>query len=614
MFRFHYSSRDSEGSRITSASPTLEDGYGKSSPSSATTLLPRWRKGGVVPLCGGGFHPHFDLRFVAPRRLSCIHLRLLCLILHPTLVAIHLVLVGIWAKELEHRFTYPLEHQKIVTFLITAISTTFGVTLSIRRGLRTDQTLTATHDSAAAWSGMGSAVFQLWNQKALPASLVGVLSAFLYLGNILALHITAPALFSSETFNSSRSVPVGTNSLPGYDWSRYNLSSDDDQGHALGSLSDYALDALFAFPATVGTVGTKTNLGLSGGTLYDVLDLNPGTGNATDNATGFNITCGYMTDHLDINYSPNLNYTWLDNIWHTSWKGANTSYPIFSTQPGVIISPPGASFPQDYIFIYSTIPIIDSTGNRGSWMNITPPMHSGVSSFQPSLEPGTFGTTGNLLIDAWAVLYDFIPSSPLSLDLDLDDITSVSQAELSFPPDDGYKILDPTVELLPPDFKRPHNVTLHELENALSEIVASMFWTIDNIRLTHGPLATQEDADGNLTAFGIKEVENPPFLLRGNATLSIIAISAGLAASVALMLLSLQFELSRGSGAGEEDAPIDGTGILHTIWLCRSHPELETLLRQVEHQPTRICERQGWSALVLWGHGRTGQACRQGKV
>ncbi|KAJ6478460.1 hypothetical protein DFH09DRAFT_1341886 [Mycena vulgaris] len=230
--------------------------------------------GGWIWAIAAEFCNHFTSE-TAERRLLSIHLRLLSSILHPTLVAIHLVLVGIWAKELEHRLIFPLEHQKIVTFLITAISTTFGVVYSALLVFVT-QTL------AAAWSGMGSAVFQLWNQKALPASLVGVLSAFLYLGNILALHITAPALFSLETFNSSRSVPVGTNSLPG------------------GNLSDYALDALFAFPATVGTVGTKTNLGLSDGTLYDVLDLNPGTGNATANATGFNITCGYMTDHLDM--------------------------------------------------------------------------------------------------------------------------------------------------------------------------------------------------------------------------------------------------------------------------------------------------------------------------
>lgn len=37
-------------------------------------------------------------------------------------------------------------------------------------------------------------------------------------------------------------------------------------------------------------------MGLSGGTLYDVLELNAGTGNVTVNATGFNVTCSYFTD------------------------------------------------------------------------------------------------------------------------------------------------------------------------------------------------------------------------------------------------------------------------------------------------------------------------------
>jgi hypothetical protein len=29
--------------------------------------------------------------------------------------------------------------------------------------------------------------------------------------------------------------------------------------------------------------------------------------------------------------------------------------------------------------------------------------------------------------------------------------------------------------------------------------------------------------------------------------------------------------------------PIDGIGLLHAIWLYRNHPELETIIEQVEH-------------------------------
>lgn len=91
-------------------------------------------------------------------------------------------------------------------------------TLSMRRSVKVNQTLTATHDTAAAWTGIGSAISCLWNQRIVPASMGGVLSVFLYLSSILALHITTPALFSVETFNATRPDRVGTQGLPAYTW------------------------------------------------------------------------------------------------------------------------------------------------------------------------------------------------------------------------------------------------------------------------------------------------------------------------------------------------------------------------------------------------------------
>jgi hypothetical protein len=100
--------------------------------------------------------------------------------------------------------------------------------LSARQNLISDQTLTATHDAAAAWAGIGSAMSHIWSQKAVPASVIGVLFPFLYLGNILVLHITVPGLFSLQSFNSSQSVPVITQSLPALNLSGYDETSVND--------------------------------------------------------------------------------------------------------------------------------------------------------------------------------------------------------------------------------------------------------------------------------------------------------------------------------------------------------------------------------------------------
>lgn len=56
-------------------------------------------------------------------------LRILCIIMHLILVAMHLVLVVVWSTQVEHWLVFALEHQKIVSLLITAITTTFGTVI-----------------------------------------------------------------------------------------------------------------------------------------------------------------------------------------------------------------------------------------------------------------------------------------------------------------------------------------------------------------------------------------------------------------------------------------------------------------------------------------------------
>lgn len=52
---------------------------------------------------------------------------------------------------------------------------------------------------------------------------------------------------------------------------------------------------------------------------------------------------------------------------------------------------------------------------------------------------------------------------------------------------------------------------------------------------------------------------------------------------MALILISSPLLLFPQGIRDDKDLPIDGTGLLQTIGLYRNHPELETLLEQVEH-------------------------------
>jgi hypothetical protein len=147
----------------------------------------------------------------------------------------------------------------------------------MRRDLQIHQPLT-THDNAAAWSGLGSAVLHIWHQRTVVASMEGVLLAALYLGNIAILHITMPNMLLLQSVPAYRSVLVETQGLPSYP-SSYQF---------FGEAGFFVVGSLGLVPLMLGNASKE---GLRDGTLYEVLGANAGTGNATVNATGFNITC-----------------------------------------------------------------------------------------------------------------------------------------------------------------------------------------------------------------------------------------------------------------------------------------------------------------------------------
>ncbi|KAJ7479024.1 hypothetical protein FB451DRAFT_1450718 [Mycena latifolia] len=477
---------------------------------------------------------------------------------------------------LEHRLAFSLEHQKTISLLITATATTFGTiystvlvfvaqTLSLRRRLQMEQPLTAIHDSAAAWSELGSAVLRIWHQKALPASVIGVLSALLYLGNILVLHITTPALFSVETFNSSRLVPVGTYGLPAYNWSTYNLSNHDDLMSNRSNLSDYVLGSTLSFQSTV---WSTERLGLSGGTLYDVLDINSGVGNDLTSHAGtpgkWACTSSRSTDDSALRL-----------------EGVNFTYYINPTQPEIISTPIGWLFPQDYILLYSTIPIVDSNNDMGPMVNLSRPMGNSVSAIQ-------ILQCSQTLVSQTAVVDSQIRQI-LSVDKTIEKSDSVWHP---------YTLhLARTAHLSQPEIyssTRKRALSCGRIDVLDKQACITVLYNYDtqsvilvgNIPPSHGPLVAQF-TKGNISGYGFEPVINPPFLLQGNATVTQVSVqgrldvAAGLVASVTLFLLSLSFSL--GGAHEDKEIQMDGTGILHAIWLYRSHPELERLMPHVEN-------------------------------
>ncbi|KAJ6548451.1 hypothetical protein B0H19DRAFT_1265288 [Mycena capillaripes] len=557
-------------------------------------------------------------------------LRWLSVILHVTLVALHLILIGISTKDLEHQLVFPLDTEKnrLTRLVISIVSTTFVTiysavlvfvtqTLWMRRSVQRNQTLTETHDHAAAWAGIGAAISHIWHQQAVRASIMAVLCVCVYLGNIMVLHITTPALFSLATFNSPTTIPVGTQSLPSFTPS----PTDDTDGNMIIKL---ATDTLYVLPSVK---GHETNLGLYEGTLFDVLDINNGTGNATMNATGFDFTCGYLTD-LDQQF----NFNDQKGIWMGNWISEATisTVGIYHTrksiQPGMLGAANADSDLQSIVF-YSTIPIVDSNGTRGPLVRLQPSMnysvdivqvfqcthtlinqtatvdaqsrqlqavvpdlHKPTSTWGPGTRPTKIISIKNIF-DLTPLLFSTAPPSDIPRHW-MNDAPPLNLAEF---------YLAQKLDLFPSDASDDNpataaNITVHDVENALSEVLAAMFWTVGHTAPVHGIV----DSCGLNATTLIPCIDNTTErfpLLRGTAIvteivtkarldLSLIAVGIGLAASVALLLLSLPTSVVHKGSKDDTDIPVDGTGLLHVIWMYRNHPELETLLRQVDNPTT----------------------------
>ncbi|KAJ7697968.1 hypothetical protein B0H14DRAFT_2649647 [Mycena olivaceomarginata] len=333
--------------------------------------------------------------------------------------------------------------------------------LSTRKSLRTPQALTATHDSTAAWGGIGSSLSYLWHQKTVSVSMFGVLSVVTYLGSILVLHVTTSSLISLQTFNLSRLLPFTTQSVPVFNFAAENWTTNDFGFNRKGwfNVHAYTRDSLSSLPSILG--GKTNTVGLYDGTLYDTLGPNEGVGNVTVKATGFNISCGYIADI-------NPRYHAKDYCWKFVIHGA--TYCIPDTLPGIITSRSswGAGENLTLIFYSTGIPIVDSDNDCGHWVDVKPAMNTSVSSIQLlrcSLSLVDQTAIINSQTQHWEFWYNTDPET---------DIYFSKYTGAFFHYADLYVIQE--LNLLPENTDPPTGVALYELENTISRVVASLFW------------------------------------------------------------------------------------------------------------------------------------------
>jgi hypothetical protein len=163
--------------------------------------------------------------------------------------------------------------------------------LTLYRNLIQRQQLTILHDNVNAWSGLGSALQCLWQQSSTTGSLWWITSITTYLGCVFALHVASSSILQLQTFSETTNISATTLSH----WPGPNVDMMGLQWHTIS-----------AIVPSLGHFTSSLNAGLSGATLYDSVQADGATGNATVEATTFRAECG-LVRNSELSYTPKLN-------------------------------------------------------------------------------------------------------------------------------------------------------------------------------------------------------------------------------------------------------------------------------------------------------------------
>ncbi|KAI6010600.1 hypothetical protein EDC04DRAFT_3145921 [Pisolithus marmoratus] len=284
-----------------------------------------------------------------------------CYASHVTLIIIHVVLLALHEFEREKNVTVPSGiSNDVASTGVTVILQTFGTgycillvwltqRLSVRRELLQYQTLTATHDTTGAWSGLGAALSTVWDQTKLKAAARGVFLVTLYLAGIAVLHITSSSLMSLVPFNNTEVAYVTT---------QYEMLNLADL-----PINSYWTTATALIRSVTGYPAIQT-IGLQNATLFETLPTGSGYGPTQVKAVTFSAQC-YSLYNVSAIATPGGTY----NISASNGTQPPVTYPPvygFYNNVSYAVGADGKT-----VTILTTPPILDANLDSGSTFNIT---------------------------------------------------------------------------------------------------------------------------------------------------------------------------------------------------------------------------------------------------
>ncbi|EIW83815.1 hypothetical protein CONPUDRAFT_150871 [Coniophora puteana RWD-64-598 SS2] len=545
--------------------------------------------------------------------------------LHVFLALLHFVLLGIFARHLEHRTILPItdSNDMLTTVLsaslqafytiYTAILVTITQRLGVLRSLERKQKLTALHDSSNAWTGIGSSLLGLWHQARLPASAAGTTFAIcitLYLGCVMVLHVASSTVMQLQTFNNTIVGPVATSVA----WP--NASVDLLQGGGMDWTNvDYSW-------AAVRTMSFNMD-GLAGSTVYDTVPDDAGVGSATVDATTVGFRCGLIPNSNLSTTANGIKYLIDPDLSNVPFQ-ASALYPdqvhfldtisgmVSSCQDGCVnVSSAPPVWPGVYnVFMISSklASLADDSAfvNHMNWMyqeRVGSPANAsiatyfvGCSMYLNSSKADISAHDNNLqstpptsytnqwqdiatlpsanISSGW--VFNALRNSPsstlttqqLNFGSQNSDETSytLSLLDLNLMKQLGVTAQSTTGQEKPPD--PSFELSPRQLESALSNLAAGLMWT-----------AGQVNEGGFQRAVGETLVTQQVLMWRLNINLAPLLF----ALFASLIMLGVEIFIT---GFSTPTSAVDSTGILEILWLSDRLPPLREGVRNVSEPTT----------------------------
>ncbi|KAJ7452646.1 hypothetical protein FB451DRAFT_1282765, partial [Mycena latifolia] len=303
-------------------------------------------------------------------------------------------------------------------------------------------------------------------------------------------------------------------------------------------------------------------------------------------------------------FQPELNLTsWSSLVLYSTNSvldsDGNTGFPLALSPP---MGPNSTVFALQFLQCSQSLVVQSGEVDPESGLilpaSLTPNIHKSSSRWDTYTAPKSTNTSSSPLENGeWPIPPSADSSVPMSLSSD--DFSTFSWMDLYLMEKLklGPSWLHPGVESGPPTV-----LYLHDIENALSNLLASYFWIAGHIHQRRLVTKYSVSDDGTAAAgtapvlsVGSTEVSLVEPATRLN--LNIIPVSLGLGASIVASLLAIQFVLR----SGARGTPLTGMGILHGIWLFRNHPRLEDELENATKPTDRELRAAGMVRVQFLG-------------